>query len=143
MSWIKEVKDEISNIDSSKKNLVKFGLLVGFVFTAIGTWLIRDNLEHFVGLGFIFAGASLLLGVFLFPTKLRNVYRIWMAFAFFAGAIVSRLILAMIFLFVVTPIGFVAKWAQKEFMDLDFRSSTDSYWIPKERKDRVAYDKMY
>lgn len=142
MSWIKDVVHELSELDVTKKSLRKFGLTVGGIFLIFGLLLMwrghwPSTREIFVG-----AGAALLLGGIAIPERLLVIYKMWMGFAFALGWIVSRVILILLFVFVLTPLGLVAKLFGKKFLDLKFRDEKESYWIPKEKR-KIDYEKMY
>ncbi|MBN1352360.1 hypothetical protein JXJ21_23385 [candidate division KSB1 bacterium] len=142
MSWISDVRDEIIKLDLSKKSLRKFGLTVGIVLSASTLWLFyKDYLPSAryalgtFGLALIFAGLVL-------PVVLKPVYKIWMGIAFAIGWIVSRVLLTILFSFVMTPIGLIMRLAGKKTLDTKMNDSKDSYWIRKS-KDKINYEKMY
>ena len=81
-------------------------------------------------------------GVFV-PELLKEAYRVWMAAAFAIGWLVSRIILLILFYFVLTPVGFLARLFKKEFMDTDFRKKKESYWIPKSGDKKINYEKLF
>ena len=93
----------------SKKQLREFGLLTGFGFPLIIGWLIPAMYGH------IFSFWTLWLGlIFLFlgtikPTTLYYPYKVWMKMGLILGWINSRLILGLIFLFVLQPIAIIMK----------------------------------
>lgn len=142
MSWIKDVSHEIKELDLSKKALRKFGLTIGGIFLAIGLLLLWKSIWPDVRIIFISIGGTLFLGGVLLPMPLKYVYLIWMGFAFAIGWVVSRFILIILFVLVLTPIGLLAKLFGKHFLDLKFRDGKESYWIPKEKR-KNDYEKMY
>ncbi len=142
MSWIKDVSHEIKELDLSEKALRKFGLTIGGIFLAIGLLLLWKSIWPDVRIIFISIGGTLFLGGVLLPMPLKYVYLIWMGFAFAIGWVVSRFILIILFVLVLTPIGLLAKLFGKHFLDLKFRDGKESYWIPKEKR-KNDYEKMY
>ena len=142
MSWIKDVSHEIKELDLSEKALRKFGLTIGGIFLAIGLLLFWKSIWPDVRIIFISIGGTLFLGGLLLPMPLKYVYLIWMGFAFAIGWVVSRFILIILFVLVLTPIGLLAKLFGKHFLDLKFRDGKESYWIPKEKR-KNDYEKMY
>jgi hypothetical protein len=86
-------------------------------------------------------GILLLSGIFI-PKNLKDIYKVWMGFAFGLGWIVSRIILTILFVFILTPLGLFAKLFGKEFLDLNFNKEKSSYWIPK-KEEEADYEKMY
>jgi len=142
MSWIKDVSYELSKIDFTIKSLRKFGITVGGIFVIIGLWFLYQNIFGITKYIFLLIGAILFLGGFLFPNKLNSIYKVWMGFAFAIGWVMSRVILSLLFIFIISPIGFLAKIFGKEFLDIKFKDNKNSYWISKENKE-ANYEKMY
>ncbi len=143
MSWISDVRDEIHRLRLSGKELKKFGLLVGSVFVVL------SGIGIYRGWSAVGTGVLLLAGVVLFscgmflPESLKQAYRIWMAVAFAIGWLISRMILSILFYFVLTPVGFIARIFDKEFLDTDFRKKRESYWIPKTANKKINYEKLF
>jgi len=142
MNWIKDVSHELEELDVSPKSLRKFGLTVGVIFLIFGLVLIWRGHWHSARGIFVGFGAALLIIGLSFPERLITVYKIWMGFAFALGWIISRFILIILFVLVVTPIGLLAKLFGKQFLDLKFRDGKSSYWITKEKR-KIDYEKMY
>ncbi len=142
MSWIKDVKNEIKALDVSEKSLKKFGLMIGGVFLILS--LLFFYKDWLANLKLIFAAAGLYLFIsgMILPASLKFVYKIWMGFAFALGWLVSRFIIIILFIFVLSPVGLLAKFFGKKFLDVVFRDGKESYWIPKENKN-IDYEKMY
>ena len=145
MSWIKEISKEIKTLDTSSKEIRKFGLVIaialgvigGFVYVKFGNF---DVVGWLWGIGLLF----LILG-FILPSVLRPVYRIWMLLAYFIGGIVSRVILTVLFYVVLTPTGLVLRLFGKDVLDQRFEKDRESYWIKKDLSvhTKDQYRKMY
>ena len=142
MSWINDVKIEIKNLDTSKKQLKNFGIVVGTILLIIGIWIFFKSGSIF---SYIFgiAGLILIIGGLIFPKNLLKIYKFWMGIAFALGWLVSRIILVFLFYIIVTPIGLIARLFNKKFMDIDYKQKGDSYWIPKSKSHNIDYEKMY
>lgn len=142
MPWIDDVRNDIRALDTSPKKLRGFGLIVGAVFILLGSWFFWKGVSpwRFV---FGFIGTSLVTAGLIAPRALRTIYKGWMGFAFGVGWIVSRIILALLYYVVVTPVGLAARLLGKKFMDIDMRKKKDSYWIMRERNQQDKYEKMY
>ena len=141
MSWIKDVKEELTALEISKKILRKFGLLVGGIFLLLG-YPIYHSFQSSFFIIFLAAGASLFISGLLLPNSLSSVYRFWMGLAFALGWVMSRVLLTLLFYLVLTPIGLFAKIVGKKFLDLKFEDNKESYWV-KRNDSRVDYSKMY
>ncbi len=144
MSLIKDVANEIKALDISSKSIKKFGLVVGGIFAVLGVLLILKDVWQSTRIVFLVAGILLIVGGLVRSNseEMKIVFRLWMGIAFFLGWIMSRVILSILFYFVLAPIGFIAKLFNKQFLDVKFKSEKTSYWIPKEKK-QTDYEKMF
>jgi hypothetical protein len=142
MSLISDVRSEMKVLDTSKKSLRNFGLLIGAIFLALAIlYYVRGK---FPGVAYVCGpiGILLLAGGALFPGGLTPIYRAWMGLAFTLGWVVSRVLLTLLYYLVVTPTGILARICNKKFLDIDMKKKQDSYWIKKESM-KVNYEKMY
>jgi hypothetical protein len=142
MSWIKDVKEELKALDISKKSLRNFGLLVGGIFFLLGLWIYYRS-QSPLGIVFFVIGTLLLLFGLVSPNSLSQVFKIWMGLAFALGWLMSRVLLTILFYFVITPIGFVAKVVGKDFLDINYKMKRESYWIIRPIDKKVDYTKMF
>ena len=145
MSWIKEIFQEIKSLDTSSKEIRKFGLVIAIALGVIGSFVYVkfgnfDVVGWLWGIGLLF----LILG-FILPSVLRPIYKIWMLLAFFIGGIVSRVILIVLFYVVLTPTGLVLRLFGKDVLDQRFEKDRESYWIKKDLSGHTKdqYRKMY
>ena len=145
MNWIKEISKEIKSLDTSSKEIRKFGLVIAIALGVIGSFVYVkfgnfDVVGWLWGIGLLF----LILG-FILPSVLRPVYRIWMLLAHFIGGIVSRVILIVLYYIVLVPIGLVLRLFGKDVLDQNFDKKRESYWIKKDLSNhtREQYRKMY
>jgi len=143
MSWIEDVGEQIRQLDLSKKSLRRFGLLVGSVMLVLSGWMfLKDRLMTLrYALGIV--GFLLILLGTTFPSVLKHVYRIWMGFAFTVGWVVSRLLLLVLFVFVISPIGLIVRLFKKSLLSIGFDEKMDSYWVRKNGEKKINYEKMY
>ena len=110
---------------STNKN---FGIVFFLVFLLIALYpLIKhENLRLW---SLIIAVVFLILG--LINSKiLTPLNLIWFKFGIFLGKIVSPIILALIFFFVVTPTGLILRLMRKDVINLRYNKNR-SYWIEK------------
>jgi hypothetical protein len=66
------------------------------------------------------------------PNLLAIFNKFWIQFGNLLGKIISPIIMALVFFFVVTPTGILIRVLKKDVMGL--KSHTNSYWI--DRKDK-------
>ena len=145
MSWIKEIYKEIKALDTSRKEIRKFGLVIAIALGVIGSF-VYVKFGNFNVVGWLWGiGLLFLILGFILPSVLRPVYRIWMLLAYFIGGIVSRVILTVLFYVVLTPTGLVLRLFGKDVLDQRFEKDRESYWIKKDLTDHTKeqYRKMY
>ena len=135
--------NDIKKIKSGKKELKEFGLTVGaalFILGAIMAWRSKPLAPYFLGTGIVLA----LLG-FTFYKILMPLQKAWMAFAVVMGFVMSRIILAIVFYAVVTPIGLIFRILRKDILDQRIDRERESYWIelPEEVKAIDTYEKQF
>ena len=120
------IRDEIRNIKSTKKDLRTFGLSVGGVLLLIGGllfWKARPAWPYFAG-----CGASLMLVGAAFPAALKPLQKVWMTFAVIMGWVMTRVILTILFFFVLCTTGLIARLSGKRFLELGWKDGSESYW---------------
>ena len=118
--------------------------MVGGAFTALGGWWsYRWNLGALpvilLGLG----GGLILLGALL-PVALVLPNRVWMGLAAVLSSITTRIILAIVFFGLVTPIGIVKRLSGWDPLRRR-ANSAESYWSHYAARQRDArhYEKMF
>lgn len=126
------LSEEIKNIRSTKVDLRKFGITIGIVFLILGVILLyyeNSLYYYFIGSG----GVLILMGI-LFPILLLHFQKIWMTFAVILGFIMTRIILGILFYFIMTPIKLIAKLFGNNFLDINFEKDKISYWNKRDLK---------
>ncbi|TFB13938.1 hypothetical protein E3V33_00065 [Candidatus Marinimicrobia bacterium MT.SAG.4] len=135
---------EIRNISHSKIDIRNFGLVIGSVLLIISGFLFwKDNpaLIYTLTISLIFVIAGT-----LFPIMLKPIYIVWMTISIIIGWFMTRLILIIVYLFILTPIGLLMRTSGKKFLDLSIeRHSEISYWINKDSPSPsiTEYEKQY
>lgn len=137
------LKEEFKHIRETKKDLCKFGLTVGGVLAAIAVLLFyfeKPSAIYFA----VISGLLILFGA-LFPQFLRPLNKIWMSLAIILGFIMSRVILTILFYFVLTPIGLLAILVGKKFIVLKYDKSVESYWEKRTiiQKKQIDYERQF
>ena len=118
--------EEIKNIKSEKSDLRNFGIAVGIILLIIGGFLFWKEKESFQI--FLASGITLFLTAITIPVVLKPVYWIWMIFAIILGWFMTRLILSLLFYFIFTAIGLTSRFFGKQFLELRWDKSKESYW---------------
>ena len=118
--------EEIKNIKSEKSDLRKFGITIGLILLIIAGFLFWKEKESFQIL-LTFGITSCILGIAI-PFILKPIYWVWMIFATILGWIMTRVILSLLFYIIVTPIGLIPRFFGKQFLELQWDKSKESYW---------------
>ena len=143
MSWIKDVQKEIWELDVSRRKLREFGLLVGGVLVGFGAFIFWRKGAG-LGAGVLAgAGAFLMLLGWVVPVTLRDIYKFWMGAALAIAWPVARVVLAIFFFLVVTPISLIGRAFGAKFLELDKDEKRTTFWIPRRKVEKVDYEKMF
>ena len=118
--------EEIKNIKSEKSDLRNYGFIIGIVLLIISGFLFWKEKESFPI--FLAIGITLLLTAIAIPVFLKPFYWIWMIFAIILGWVMTRVILGLLFYVVFTSIGLTSRFFGKQFLDLNWDKSKESYW---------------
>ena len=118
--------EEIKNIKSKKSDLRKFGITGCVILLIIAGFLFWKEKESFQIL-LTFGVTLCILGIAI-PFILKPIYWVWMIFATILGWIMTRLILSLLFYTIVTPIGLILRVFGKQFLELRWDKSKESYW---------------
>lgn len=145
MSVLSALRDELRALDTGIPALRSFGRTVGGVFVlaaAAWAWIGAAGLEPsrwaaaaatfarpsgpaFLGA----AGVVLVVAGLTVPQRLATVYRVWMAVALAMGYVMTRVLLTVVFLAVVTPIGIVRRLLGHDPMHRRPDPKAGTYWI--------------
>ena len=136
---------EIKAIDTSRKALRSFGLVVGGVLLVIAAvivwrsgWTLGPAGRWVGGIG----AALAVLGLIL-PAVLLPVYRVWMALAVVLGFVMTRVILTLVYFLVLLPIGLVRRMLGNDPMHRHPDPTASTYWLPHEDTPPERLEKYY
>ncbi len=122
----------------------EFGLIVGGILALLGGWwFYRGKLGLFAP-ALLGTGSVLILLGLAFPRSLTLPNRAWMLLAVALSFISTRIILAIVFFLIVTPIGLIKRLTGWD--PLRRRAEPqDSYWQPYSERQHDArhYEKMF
>ena len=118
--------EEIKNIKSEKSDLRKFGIIVGIVLLIIAGFFFLKEKESFQL--FLTIGTVLFVTGIVIPFTLKPIYWVWMVFSTILGWFMTRVILSLLFYVVFTPIGLIARSFGKQFLDLKWNKTDNTYW---------------
>jgi hypothetical protein len=131
-------REEIKKIPMDRKALRNFGLLMACVLLLVGGWLWWKSAAS--GPWVLGAAALLALIGLAVPAALKPFYKGWMILAVIMGWVMTRVVLTLVYYFVLTPIGFLGRIFGEQFLHLKKSGETPSYWIrrtgpPREKSD--------
>jgi hypothetical protein len=126
------IRDDIKQLKTADRDLRKFGLMVGGVFTVLGVLMLLRHRAHYPF--FLWPGGVLVLFGAILPRGLKWGYIGWMSVAFVLGFVMAHVILTLFFILILTPIGLVARLFGQDFLSLKLDRAAKSYWIPRPRK---------
>jgi hypothetical protein len=129
-----------SNTDNNQ--LRSFGLTVGGIFAVIGLWPVVFHNNNPRWWAVTLAGL-LVVPALIFPGSLSWIYKRWMALGHVLGWINTRIILGVVFYFVVTPIGFIRRLLGKDPMGKEIRTDVVSYRIPRTSRPPSHLKRQY
>lgn len=128
------LRAELDALDASRPALRRFGWVVGGVFVGIAVLILALNAWTFgpwsMGLATV---GMLLVGIgTVAPDALAPVFRVWMGIAVVLGAIMTRVILTLVFVLLMLPIAFVLRLVGKELMPKRPDPEAASYWLDRD-----------
>ncbi len=135
--------EEIKNIKSEKSDLRKFGITIGVILLFIAGflfWKEKGSFQILLTFGIIFC----ILGIVI-PFILKPIYWVWMIFATILGWIMTRVTLSLLFYAIITPIGLIPRVFGKQFLELRWDKSKESYWNfrTNEHRQNENYEKQF
>ena len=112
-----------------KKGLREFGLvtaaIVAVLFGGLLPWLFGFNFPTWP---WVFA-AVLAAWALIAPNSLNQPYKLWMRFGMLIGAVMNRVVLAIVFFIVVLPTGILMRIFGKDPMSRKLDNNQDSYRV--------------
>ena len=135
--------EEIKGIKNEKSDWQKFGIIIGLILLIIAGFLFskeNESFQIFLAFGLAFFSASITI-----PFILKPIYWLWMFLGTIFGWVMTRLILSILFYTVFTPIGLILKLFGKQFLDLRWDKSKESYWNKRDSKHFIKeqYEKQF
>ncbi|MCK4911199.1 MAG: hypothetical protein KAR83_06140 [Thermodesulfovibrionales bacterium] len=129
---------EMRNIKSTKKELREFGLLVGGIFVLIAAFGLYHQRPWAPAV--LVVGAVLVISGALLPKLLLPAHKVWMSIAVVLGAVMSRVVLTVLFFLVLTPVSLLARATGKRFLELGFKEDRTSYWVKRGQEGQAPSD---
>jgi hypothetical protein len=106
-----------------------FGLVMSGLFFAVGILhLVRGGTSY----PWLIAGGVLLVISLLIPRVLAPLKRLWLKFGVLLAAVVSPVVLALVYVFSIVLIGGIIRLFKKDLLSLRQDPSRASYWIERD-----------
>lgn len=137
------IAQEIKELKSGTRELRQFSWLVGGIFLLLGVagWYFGKGwFEVPLWIG----GPLVVLGTVV-PVVVKPFYYAWMALAVVLGFVMTRVILTIFFLVVLTPVGLLFKLMGRDPLHRKMDKSASTYWIEKSYPiaDRTRLEKFF
>ena len=128
---------------NSKKTKIpsnrSFGLFFSAVFLIISLWPIKNG-DNLILWSFFLSIAFFTLGI-LNSQLLIPFNKIWFKFGAILGYLVSPIVMAAIFFFVITPTGIIMRFFGKDLLHLK-KKNYKTYWIKKD-EDKIIMKNQF
>lgn len=137
------LSEEIRNLKATRKELRKFGLVMGFVLALIAGilfWNEHAGFQYFIAAAVALAGAGLLA-----PVILKPLFHAWMTLAVLMNFVMTRVILTLMFYGVFTPAAILLKLLAKDPLRRKLNKRAATYWVkrPHNKYEPSAAEKMF
>ena len=107
-----------------------FGILFFIVFVLYGVWPILQSNDPRVWS--LIIGAVFLILALFYSKVLIPLNNIWIKFGELLGKIISPIVMAFVYFFVITPIAIIIRLLGKDLLKVKFNTRS-SYWISRDK----------
>ena len=107
-----------------------FGIVFAVVFAVIVLWPLIGG-EGIRIWAMVVAGLFLAAG-YLFPKILKYPNLIWFKFGMMLGAVVSPIVMALVYFVTLVPFGAVVRLLGKDLLGVRLDPNAESYWIARD-----------
>ena len=116
------------------KELREFGIIVGFGFPLIVGWFLPFITGHLFREWTLWIGIPIFLMGFLLPNILFYPYKLWMKIGYLLGWLNSRIILGLVFIFILQPIALIMKFLKHDPLRRKFHNKITYRELKKDLK---------
>lgn len=117
----------MNNENLTKKDLRKFGFLVGTVFIVLfGLILPYLKDRGFIAWPYIIGGCFVIPAI-IYPISLKYVHALWMKTGHILGYVNTRIIAIIMFVFIFTPVGIFMRLIRRDILDKKFNEQITTY----------------
>ena len=133
----------IKNIKSENSDLRKLGIITGVILWIIAWFLFWKGNESFQL--FLIIGTILFALGIAIPAFLKPIYWVWIIFTTIIGIFMTHMILHLLFYVILTPLGLFPRLFGRQFLELKWKHSQQSYWNMKRQGafNKKNYERQY
>jgi len=137
------INKSATTLNVSNKQARKTTLIVAGVLIILTAWNFYRHRPTVVAITGGIALALIVIGL-LIPPAARAFHIAWMKLASILGYINSRVLLFLLFYFLITPYGWIAKLFGRDTLNRRARPK-ESYWIPREnsRQTKEQFERSF
>ncbi len=134
---------EIKKISGTPKQLREFGFVMAGFFGLLGALAFFKKGEGFML--WVSLAAAFLIAAIVFKNALQVLYKPWMGLALIMGAIMSRVILVILFVVAICPIALFLRLSGRDILNRRWqKGEAGSLWIlHKTPKDKNQYESQF
>jgi hypothetical protein len=131
------------NKQPDKKELRSFGFITGgltpVIFGLLLPWLFDHDFPRWPWI----VSAILIVWAIVLPMSLKPVYRVWMTIGLCLGWINTRIILSIMFYFIILPTGLILRLLGKDPMTRSIIKEQKSYRVTSTVPDKKHIERPY
>ena len=123
----------MKQIDSNKIKISSnrsFGLLFFVVFLIVSLWPLTH--EGSIRIWSVIVSAVFLILGLINSRLLTPLNVLWFKFGMILGAIISPIVMGIVFFLVVTPTGFILRIMGKDLLNKKYDKEKETYWIKRD-----------
>ena len=120
----------MKRVDSDKIKISSnrsFGLLFFVVFLIVSLWPLTH--EGSIRIWSVIVSAVFLILGLINSRLLTPLNVLWFKFGMILGAIISPIVMGIVFFLVVTPTGFILRIMGKDILNKKYDKEKETYWI--------------
>ena len=110
-----------------------FGLVFFTVFLVIALWSFRGDFSQIKKIPLYISLLFLILGI-INSNLLTPLNKLWFKFGMLLGAIISPIVMGLVFFAVVTPTAYFMRLAGKDLLKKKYDKKNNSYWIKRDKQ---------
>lgn len=131
---------------SKREHIREFACLLAIIMLIIGSFRLYHSGRIPTALSLFFVSASMVVIGYRLPMVLLPVWESWMKIATVLGAVVSSLLVIVVWIVIVVPTGLLMRMFGHVGIDMKFREERgESYWRTRDPKEQIPeyYERQF